>query len=236
MCAPRPRERTEGSTFGGRGPTIASRGSESERGVGERRLALPEGLRSSFLRWARRGDRDRDRCLRFLSVRIECDDLEREREEEDRRRLRLWLDLYFLCDRLFSLSLSVSCRRRRSLSRWDSEGPDRRDDLSPLSSRFRLSRPWSLLLLRCLRSRESSDRPLCLCPFSCLSLRPLSSVRRLDGPGCGSSSSLRTGVKRPSALLSFLISSFFCARNLSRFMRFRRALDSSASLASNAEL
>jgi hypothetical protein len=49
LCAPRPRERTDGSMLGGRGPTIASRGSESEARFGERRLLLCDALRSSCL-------------------------------------------------------------------------------------------------------------------------------------------------------------------------------------------
>ena len=72
LRAPRPRERTVGSGGGGRGPTIASSGSESEAGVCVRRLSSRDFLelrndvfgereREHFLCALRRGDRERDR-------------------------------------------------------------------------------------------------------------------------------------------------------------------------------
>lgn len=60
LSAPRPRERTVGSAEGGRGPTMASRGSESDAADAERRLLRFEAL---GLCDERRGERDR---LRFL--------------------------------------------------------------------------------------------------------------------------------------------------------------------------
>jgi hypothetical protein len=72
LLAPRPRERMEGGVVGGRGPTMASRGSESDVGIGERRRDLCDGLCGE--EWDLRGgdrDRERSRCLRLFSARSE---------------------------------------------------------------------------------------------------------------------------------------------------------------------
>ena len=75
LSAPRPRERIVGSAGGGRGPTMASRGSESESRVFERRLLFSE---SRVWRVECRGERDRSR-LRWVFCR---GDLERDRDGE----------------------------------------------------------------------------------------------------------------------------------------------------------
>lgn len=75
LSAPRPRERTVGSAGGGRGPTMASRGSESESRVFERRLLFSG---SRVWRDEGRGERDRSR-LRWVLCR---GDLERDRDGE----------------------------------------------------------------------------------------------------------------------------------------------------------
>jgi hypothetical protein len=70
LRAPRPRARTIGFVTGGSGPTIASRGSESEAGEGDFRskrlsllVAISETLSMSGLLVDRLGDRDLCRCL-----------------------------------------------------------------------------------------------------------------------------------------------------------------------------
>ena len=99
LWAPRPRERTWGSTLGGRGPTIASRGSESEAGPGNNRLAFSGLRRDECL-----GEGDRSRFRRVFPARSSRGDRDRDRDcELDRRLLRL--DLCFLRDRLSSSSL-----------------------------------------------------------------------------------------------------------------------------------
>jgi hypothetical protein len=71
LRAPRPRERTVGSGRGGRGPTMASSGSELDAGVVDRCLLFRDCLglggerlgerdRSCFLCVLRRGDLDCD--------------------------------------------------------------------------------------------------------------------------------------------------------------------------------
>jgi hypothetical protein len=159
--------------------------------------------------------------VRFDSIRSArgCRDRELDEDrDDDRCLLRLCVDLCFLCD--ISPSLSLTFLRRECLSRSCS---DRRDGRSWLTSRLLFSLRVSLLRLLCFRWCECAGRSRRFSWF----------VRRT---GALASSSLKAGVNRPSAFLSFLISSYLWPLNRSRFISLRRALDSSASLASNAAL
>lgn len=208
---------------GGRGPTRASRGSESS-GLGEQRLCLFDEryLSEICLSASRRGDLERCRALRFRSRDRECaDSLERER--------------CFLCLRCESSYLrerdpssSLPCLRR-----WCVECRDAR---SLLLSRLLGSRRESLLRLLCLRLCDSRDLSLCFLLLLCRSSSSVSSSCLRRPAGRGFSPSLSTGVKRPSAFLEAWSLSFLCVRSFSRFISLRRAFDSSASFASSAAL
>ena len=79
LRAPRPRERTGGSDVGGRGPTMASSGSESEDGGFDRRLLLRDGLE---LRDIRLGERERERERNSFLCSLRRGDLERDRDND----------------------------------------------------------------------------------------------------------------------------------------------------------
>ena len=227
-----------GSQGGGIGPTIASRGSESDAGDAdrllERRSSSCELVVVCFCFGLR--ERVRSRCL----LRLLCLSVCRDRDGED----VLECDLCLVCLRSVSSllrGLQRSCSSLylslRDLSRGDLDRIRfRRERSSSSLSCFLLCRYSSLLLSRCRRDDTPAEasRSLFLCSLLCLLLSSLRS-RRLRGVASWPLLSLAAVVSRPSGPLP-LSSSQPPALFRSRSIFLSRARDSSASFARSAVL
>jgi hypothetical protein len=214
---------------------MASRGSESDAGEAARLLKVCEFLGESEaclrlgLLEAARGERVRSRCLRRFSCLSRRGVGDRDREVDPEYGLCVLCLSSLRCGLLDRLSSLWSLSLRLRLSSYNDLDclRFRVDRSSPSLSRVLLCRGASLLLSRCRCDLTSLE-------LSCFRSRRFflsRSSSSLYSCRLRTSSSLSTGVSRPSTFLCVLSSSLLLALACSRSIILSRARDSSASFA-----